>query len=210
MVNTGNSSLVRSHHHHHSRQFSVIQTGDQIPLMQRMIIQFHNSIHSAYPFYYYIGSAALWRQHIELLERMTERLKQARTALASKPAESNFESLPVEMQREILRRLDNGKDLIHVSMINSNFHRMTQELLLWRQLCLYHFADQSSTNCNKNGVLGEKIVGFIRRQYKDTEPENIDWKKVYFKLKRHFALREVYADMVQQCQSCKALYWQVC
>ena len=174
--------------------------------MQRMITQFHNSIQSAYPFYYYIGSAALWRQHIEMLERMQDTLKQARMNHV-KSNETNFESLPVEMQREILRRLDNGKDLVHMSMISTNFYQMTQELLLWRQLCLYHFGDQTTST---NSISGEKILGFLRRQYKDTEPENIDWKKVYFKLKRHFVLREVYAEMIYQCQSCKSLYWQVC
>lgn len=206
MIHTGRISSLP--HLHSPLLYSVIETGDHIPLMQRMITQFHNSIHSAYPFYYYIGSAALWRQHIEMLERMQDTLKQARVKTHVKSTEANFDSLPVEMQREILRRLDNGKDLVHMSMINTNFYRMTQELLLWRKLCLYHFADQNTSpnNCHS----GEKILDFIRRQYKDTEPENIDWKKVYFKLKRHFALREVYAEMIDQCQLCKSLYWQVC
>ncbi|CAF4661287.1 unnamed protein product, partial [Rotaria magnacalcarata] len=50
-----------------------------------------------------------------------------------------FDYLPIEMQREIVRRLDSGADIANVGMINSNLYRVTQELLLWRQLCLHHF-----------------------------------------------------------------------
>jgi F-box protein 25/32 len=175
--------------------------------MQRMITQFHNSIHSAYPFYYYIGSEPLWRQHIVMLTKMKDRLKQVRINVIKQTNEdnskSNFDSLPIEMQCEIVRRLDNGKDLVNVGMINSNLYRVTQELLLWRQLCHYHFSE-------KNSVLGEKILGFIKRQQKDADLDNIDWKKVYFRLKRRHGLREVYADMIHQCQLCKSLFWQVC
>jgi F-box protein 25/32 len=171
--------------------------------MQRMITQFHNSIHSAYPFYYYIGSAPLWRQHIEMLIRMKETLKQVR--INEDNSKSNFDHLPIEMQCEVIRRLDNGKDILNVGMINSNLYRVTQELLIWRQLCLYHFSDNS-----KHSVLGEKILGFIKRQQKDADMDNIDWKKVYFRLKRRYGLREVYAEMIHQCQLCKSLFWQVC
>jgi F-box protein 25/32 len=122
-------------------------------------------------------------------------------------SKSTFDYLPIEMQREVIRRLDNGKDIVNVGMINSNFYRVTQELLLWRQLCLHHFGDQ--TQNSKNAVLGEKILGLMRRQHKDIDADHIDWKKVYFKLKRRYGLREVYAEMIHQCQLCKSLFWQV-
>jgi hypothetical protein len=178
--------------------------------MQRMVTQFHNSIHSAYPFYYYIGSAALWRQHIEILTRMQETIKQVRGNISKKNEEnykSTFDYLPIEMQREVVRRLDNGADILNVGMINSNFYRVTQELLIWRQLCLYHFGDE--TQNNKDSILGEKILALKRRQQKDMDMDNIDWKKTYFKLKRRYGLREVYAEMIHQCQLCKYLFWQV-
>jgi hypothetical protein len=188
----------------------VLKTGDNIPLMQRMITQFHNSIHSAYPFYYYIGSAPLWRQHIEMLTRMKETIKQVRINMIKTDednSKSTFDYLPIEMQREVIRKLDNGTDIINVGMINSNLYRVTQELLIWRQLCLYHFSDH--TQNSKNLILGEKIIGLIKRQQKDADMDNIDWKKIYFKLKRRYGLREVYAEMIHQCEVCKSLYWQV-
>jgi hypothetical protein len=58
-------------------------------------------------------------------------------------------------------------------------------------------------------MLGEKIFGLMKRQQKDTDMDSIDWKKVYFKLKRRYGLRDVYAEMIHQCQSCKSLFWQV-
>jgi hypothetical protein len=178
--------------------------------MQRIVTQFHNSIHSAYPFYYYIGSAPLWRQHIDMLTRMKDKIKQVRTNVNKKDEDNSkltFNCLPIEMQRQVIRKLDNGTDIINVGMINSNFYQVTQELLLWRQLCLYHFGEE--TQSNNDSILGEKILGLIRRQNKDVDMDNIDWKKVYFKLKRQYGLRESYAEMIHQCQLCKCLFWQV-
>ncbi len=188
----------------------VLKTGDNISLMQRIVTQFHNSIHSAYPFYYYIGSAPLWRQHIDMLTRMKDKIKQVRTNVNKKDEDNSkltFNCLPIEMQRQVIRKLDNGTDIINVGMINSNFYQVTQELLLWRQLCLYHFGEE--TQSNNDSILGEKILGLIRRQNKDVDMDNIDWKKVYFKLKRQYGLRESYAEMIHQCQLCKCLFWQV-
>ena len=49
----------------------------------------------------------------------------------------------------------------------------------------------------------------MRRQQDDIDINEIDWKNAYFKLKRQYGLREVYAEMIHQCQLCKCLYWQV-
>lgn len=191
--------------------FLALQTGNNIPLMQRIVTQFHNSIQSAYPYYYYIGSGELWRQHIEKLTHMKERIKQIRVNRIKSDEENSkikFDCLPIELQNEILRRLDNGKDIENIGMINENFHRVTQELLLWRQLCLFHFGDESKIS-NKT-IFGEKISDLIRRLKRDSNDiDNIDWKKIYFTLKRQYGLRDVYAEMIQQCQSCKYLFWQV-
>lgn len=190
----------------------VLKTGDNISLMQRIITQFHNSIQSAYPFYYYIGSSLLWQRHIEMLTRMQETIKQVQANLVDEKDEDQnnkltFDLLPVEMQREVLKRLDNGADLVNVGLINSNFYRVSQELLIWRQLCVYHFGgDAQNSNDTK---LGEKILRLIRRQEKDVDVNDIDWKHAYFRLKRQYGLREVYAEMIHQCQLCKCLFWQV-
>ena len=93
-------------------------------------------------------------------------------------------------------------------MINSNLYRVSQELLIWRQLCLYHFG--GDTQDNNDSILSEKILRLMRKQYDDTDRNNVDWKTTYFQLKRKYGLREVYAEMIYQCQLCKCLYWQVC
>jgi hypothetical protein len=178
--------------------------------MQRIVTQFHNSIHSAYPFYYYIGSGLLWQRHIEMLTRMQETIKQVQSNMIKTDEDNSkltFDYLPVEMQREVIRRLDNGTDIVNAGMINSNLYRVSQELLIWRQLCVYHFGDD--TQNSNNTKLGEKILELMRRQRVDIDKNNIDWKNAYFKLKRQYGLREVYAEMIHQCQLCKCLYWQV-
>jgi hypothetical protein len=180
--------------------------------MQRIVTQFHNSIHSAYPFYYYIGSGLLWQRHIEMLTRMQETIKQVQANMIKTDEDSNnnnltFDYLPVEMQLEVIRRLDNGTDIVNVGLINTNFYRVSQELLIWRQLCLYHFG--GDTQNSNNSKLGEKIIRLMRRQQDENDANNIDWKNAYFKLKRQYGLREVYAEMIHQCQLCKCLFWQV-
>jgi F-box protein 25/32 len=175
--------------------------------MQRIVTQFHSSIHSAYPFYYYIGSAPLWQRHIQMLTRMQDTIKQVQSNMIQIDEDNSkltFDCLPIEMQREVIRRLDNGTDIINVGMINTNFYRVSQELLIWRQLCHYHFGDDT-----QNNNIGKKILGLMRRQEEDMDTNNIDWKNAYFKLKRQYGLREIYAEMIQQCQLCKCLYWQV-
>lgn len=197
MIDTGKHQKLQNSVKKKKNFISVSKTGDNITSMQRMITQFHTSIHSAYPFYYYIGSEFLWRQHIEQLTRMKERLKTAQDQ-----RKFHFDRLPIEIQGEILKKLDNGKDLLRIGSINRNLYYVTQELLLWKQLCLHHYGEQTLSN-------KQIIFGFLKKQYKDNEAENIDWKKVYFKLKRRYGLREIYAEMISQCQACKTLFWQV-
>lgn len=180
--------------------------------MQRIVSQFHNSIHSAYPFYYYIGSARLWQRHLELLRQMQKTIEEVQTNLDQTDEKNatnqmTFDRLPAEMQREVIKRLDNGTDIVNVGMMNSNFHRVSQELLIWRQLCHYHFGDD--TKSNSNTMLDEKVLTLTRRQEKNLDLNNLDWKMLYFKLKRRYGLREVYAEMIHQCQLCKCLFWQV-
>ncbi|CAF2487707.1 unnamed protein product [Rotaria sp. Silwood2] len=187
----------------------VFKTRVNISLIQRIVTQFHNSIQSAYPFYYYIGSAQLWQRHIKMLTRMQETIKQVQTNMIKTDEDNSkltFDYLPVVMQREVIRRLDSGTDIVNVGMINSNLYRVSQELLIWRQLCLYHFG--GDTQNSNNSKLGEKILGLMRKQQDDIDTNNIDWKTAYFKLKRQYGLREVYAEMIHQCQLCKCLFWQ--
>ena len=166
--------------------------------MQRFIDQFETSIHLAYPFYYYIGSAALWQKNLQTLRRMREKLIDARAALQEQKSDahlSTLERLPMEMQLEIVKRLDNGKDLLQLGLSNWIFYHLTQELTLWKELCQYHFSDPRN----------EKLHRLIKRHGE----ENVDWKKIFFRLKRRYELKENYAETIVQCQTCKQLVWQV-
>ena len=178
-------------------------------MLINFIIQFNQHIHFIITF----GSGPLWQRHLEMLRQMEETINQVQTNLTTtdemdQTSQLSFDCLPVEMQREVIKRLDNGTDIVNVGMINSNFYRVSQELLIWRQLCHYHFGGDTETN--SNSILGEKILGLMRRQEKNLDLNNLDWKMAYFKLKRQYGLREVYAEMIHQCQLCKCLYWQVC
>jgi F-box protein 25/32 len=145
-----------------------------------------------------IGSDVLWQRHMNMLQQMQTNIEQSQ--IIDEHMSNNdctFECLPIEIYYEILRRLDNGLDLIHIGMSNSNFYRVIDERMLWRQLCVYHFLDRKidTRHC------------LDRLQLHDDH--DIDWKRMFFKLKRSYGLRQVYAEIIRQCQSCKTLFWQV-
>ncbi|CAF0830915.1 unnamed protein product [Didymodactylos carnosus] len=181
----------------------VIKTGQNISIIQRILNQFRNSIRDSYPYFYYIGSEQCWRRNIHTLTRMQDALKEIEASLTKTNNEQDsselptLDCLPIEMQREIVRRLDNGNDIINVGLLNSNLYRVTKEILIWRELCLFHFG------VNEN--IRERIMKLIQH---NGDENNFDWKDVYFRLKRRYGHREVYAEMIHQCQICKGLYWQ--
>ena len=36
----------------------------------------------------------------------------------------------------------------------------------------------------------------------------MDWKKIYFNMKRRYGHREIYVDMIYKCVYCKCLFWK--
>ena len=166
------------------------KTGDHLVLIERLLNQAENSIRLAYPFYAYIGSSPLWDRHFQQLQNMKTRLQQIRhdfSQQTSDQRQSDFDLLPIEMQYEILRRLDDGVDLLHLAMINRKLYRISQEFELWKQLCIYHFP----------------------QSIQDQIDRDIDWKKLFFKLQRRHGLKENFAETIYQCQTCKVVFWQV-
>lgn len=124
---------------------------------------------------------------------------------------TSFESIPIDCKLEIIRRLNCGLDLVNLSQCNRNLNDLiSSELKIWKNLCQFHF-QQASINSFVNRLnksSGEQHSGFGS---KESSPDisELDWKSVYFRLKRRFGHREIYADMVHKCYHCKSLFWKV-
>jgi hypothetical protein len=144
-----------------------------------------------------------------------ENMKENKCSSSSSPA--SFENIPYDCKLEIMRRLNTGLDLVNLSKCNQNLNKIiSKELAIWQNLCKYHF-QQSHINsmlnkcCMKQAasINGEHSHNETKENEK-AEPSELDWKFVYFRLKRRFGHREVYVDMIHKCFYCKCLFWKVC
>ena len=113
---------------------------------------------------------------------------------------AGFESIPYDCKLEIMRRLNTGLDLVNLSKCNKSLNDIVnKELAIWKNLCQFHF-QQTHINSLLNNKSSKEIEAI---------ESDLDWKSIYFKLKRRFGHREVYVDMIHKCFHCKSLFWKV-
>ncbi len=120
-----------------------------------------------------------------------------------------------------------GIDLVNLSKCSRGLNEIiSQELNMWKDLCKFHY-QQTNINSFVNQSLylktrkslqdsklsqsesnrdekSEKSSQQMNEQFND-----LDWKSIYFKLKKRYGHREVYADMIHKCFNCKCLFWKV-
>ena len=172
-----------------------------------------------------------WQQMLEnpnsfkKVKRLSNVSKKTTTSLSS-PHEINtcndkentkigFENIPVDCKLEIMRRLNTGLDLVNLAKCSRNLNDIiSKELAIWKNLCQFHFQQT-----NINSLLNSKLAGVKNnkiesketndRQPVDTNDHDLDWKLIYFRLKRRYGHREVYVDMIHKCFYCKSLFWKV-
>ena len=207
--------------------------------MRKLLVDFKKKIQESYYYYfYYVGSQKLWEKHLATINRWQEMLdnpnhkrvkrlisshnkKSVNNAVNDKMKENkgatpsssgaSFDNIPFDCKLEIMRRLNTGLDLVNLSKCNQNLNKIiSKELAIWQNLCKYHF-QQTHINgllnkcCNKKQTTGESAL-----DAKETlEPTELDWKFIYFRLKRRYGHREVYVDMIHKCFYCKCLFWKV-
>lgn len=91
-----------------------------------------------------IGSSALWQQHFDTIERISQIVDGIEL---SPPKDDSvgritFDKLPVEMVREILLRLNDYRDLVNSAQASPVMRTMVDSQHIWQRLCRYHFNDQ--------------------------------------------------------------------
>uniref|UniRef100_A0AAR2L6A6 F-box only protein 32 n=1 Tax=Pygocentrus nattereri TaxID=42514 RepID=A0AAR2L6A6_PYGNA len=99
--------------------------------------------------------------------------------------------LPVSLQLNIMQRLSDGRDLVSLGQVCPDLGALTEDRLLWKNLCQYHFTERQ-----------------IRRRLIVSDKGHLEWKKMYFKLCRCYPHKEQYSDTLQFCTHCHILFWK--
>lgn len=50
--------------------------------------------------------------------------------------------LPVSLQLNIMQRLSDGRDLVSLGQVSPDLNDLTEDRLLWKKLCQYHFTER--------------------------------------------------------------------
>uniref|UniRef100_A0A8C6CMU2 F-box only protein 32 n=1 Tax=Moschus moschiferus TaxID=68415 RepID=A0A8C6CMU2_MOSMO len=102
-----------------------------------------------------------------------------------------FTDLPLCLQLNIMQRLSDGRDLVSLGQVAPDLHVLSEDRLLWKKLCQYHFSERQ-----------------IRKRLILSDKGQLDWKKMYFKLVRCYPRKEQYGDTLQLCRHCHILSWK--
>lgn len=190
----------------------VIKKQENLNVMRKLLVDFKKKIQECYYYYfYYVGSQKLCEKHLATINKWQEMLdnpvhvKSAAGGVKrlvngnKKSTPASFDNIPFDCKLEILRRLNTGLDLVNLSKCNQTLNTIiSKELAIWQNLCKYHFQQT-----HINSLLTTK-----RKDDHQEPPSELDWKFVYFRLKRRYGHREIYADMIHKCFYCKCLFWK--
>jgi hypothetical protein len=218
--------------------------------MRKLLIDFKKKIQESYFYYFhYIGSQKLCERHlktivkwqamlesnVEMLEnpnhKKVKRLvnnnsnKKGPTGKNEDSPHSSLENISFDCKLEILRRLNDGIDLINISQCNKSFFDIiNKELAMWKNLCCFHFHQQHINQLLTKSLAKQRAIQEDESQppqemqtlkeikssdsnSKEETSNELDWKLIYFKLKKRYGHREIYQDMIYRCLYCKCLFW---
>ncbi|KAG8517568.1 F-box only protein 25, partial [Galemys pyrenaicus] len=99
--------------------------------------------------------------------------------------------LPVHTLNDILYRLSDGWDVVTLGQVSPTLHALSEDRRLWKTLCKYHFAEQQFC---RHLILSEK--------------GHVEWKLMYFVLRKRYPPREQYGDTLHFCRHCGLLFWK--
>ncbi|KAJ7404015.1 F-box only protein 32 [Willisornis vidua] len=137
-----------------------------------------------------VGNINMWVHRMESILHWQQQLNNIQI---TKPAfkGTTFTDLPLCLQLNIMQRLSDGRDLVSLGQVAPDLQVLSEDRLLWKKLCQYHFTDRQ-----------------IRKRLILSDKGQLDWKKMYFKLIRCYPRKEQYGDTLQLCRHCHILSWK--
>ncbi|XP_033615121.1 F-box only protein 32 [Fukomys damarensis] len=137
-----------------------------------------------------VGNINMWVHRMETILHWQQQLNNIQI---TRPAFRGltFTDLPLCLQLNIMQRLSDGRDLVSLGQVAPELHVLSEDRLLWKRLCQYHFSERQ-----------------IRKRLILSDKGQLDWKKMYFKLIRCYPRKEQYGDTLQLCKHCHILSWK--
>nr|XP_002759296.2 F-box only protein 32 [Callithrix jacchus] len=137
-----------------------------------------------------VGNINMWVYRMETILHWQQQLNNIQI---TRPAFKGltFTDLPLCLQLNIMQRLSDGRDLVSLGQAAPDLHVLSEDRLLWKKLCQYHFSERQ-----------------IRKRLILSDKGQLDWKRMYFKLVRCYPRKEQYGDTLQLCKHCHILSWK--
>lgn len=139
-----------------------------------------------------VGNINIWMSRLEAILKWQEQLNnlQIPTQLCDDNGMS-LSDLPIHMQNKILCKLSDACDIINLGQATPTLFCLSEDRILWKKLCYFHFSDKEF---HRNLVMSKS--------------DSVDWKLMYFTLKKHYPMKEQYGDTLHYCKHCHILFWQ--
>uniref|UniRef100_A0A3B5B620 F-box only protein 32 n=1 Tax=Stegastes partitus TaxID=144197 RepID=A0A3B5B620_9TELE len=134
-----------------------------------------------------VGNINMW---VHRMENILQWQQQLDSIQINRPTSTGMSltDLPASLQLNIMERLSDGRDLVSLGQVCPELGSLTEDRLLWKRLCQYHFTDRQRLMVSDKG--------------------HLEWKKMYFKLSRCYPHREQYSDTLHFCSHCHILFWK--
>ncbi|KAL7875136.1 hypothetical protein SRHO_G00061060 [Serrasalmus rhombeus] len=137
-----------------------------------------------------VGNINIWVHRMENILQWQQQLDNIQINRPTNPGMTLLD-LPVSLQLNIMQRLSDGRDLVSLGQVCPDLGALTEDRLLWKNLCQYHFTERQ-----------------IRKRLIISDKGHLEWKKMYFKLCRCYPHKEQYSDTLQFCTHCHILFWK--
>uniref|UniRef100_A0A146L5W0 F-box only protein 25 n=3 Tax=Lygus hesperus TaxID=30085 RepID=A0A146L5W0_LYGHE len=148
-----------------------------------------------------IGSTQLWQSHLAVIHRITHIADNLVIQLPE--GQPLLEDMPEEVVREVLLRLSDHKDIEACREAwPETAGPLTSEQRIWKKLVSFHFTDAQVSSYFERRALKQ-----IQEEVKEVEKQTVDWKDAFHYLRKHYGLREDYAETLSLCRACRCLYW---
>uniref|UniRef100_A0A3Q3G4P7 F-box only protein 25 n=1 Tax=Labrus bergylta TaxID=56723 RepID=A0A3Q3G4P7_9LABR len=139
-----------------------------------------------------VGNVNIWLCRLETILKWQQQLNNLQIPKQICDGMS-FNDLPLYMQNQILCKLSDAYDIINLGQATPTLHCLSENRVLWKKLCHFHFSDKQYC---RNLVLTKSGV--------------VDWKLMYFTLQKHYPMKEQYGDTLHFCKHCSILFWKDC
>ncbi|XP_056017909.1 F-box only protein 25-like isoform X2 [Ostrea edulis] len=170
----------------------ALKTETNVPAMKELLNCAVNTLTDGQ--YSHIGSESLWNKHSVAASRMIAKLDKYRVKQRKTDGKPMFDELPEDCLRCIFRKLSDHNDIIHTGQACQTNHRVSSQMLLWKQLCFFHFTDR-------------QLLVFLPREL-GLDEDKIDWKYIYRRCYKRFGMKDIFADHLAICCHCDTLFWQ--